>query len=50
MKKIYSNPTLEIIQIKNQCQILAGSQVFDPTNPSPDDAGGAAGHEDEFDW
>ena len=53
MKKAYINPEIEVIKMKTQQQMLAGS-VGDPEDGpgagDPGDAGGAEGHFDGFDW
>ena len=48
MKKIYKNPSIEVIKIKAQ-QLLAGSEIG---TGAPGDAGGAESREsfDDFDW
>ena len=46
MKKIYKNPTLEIIKIASQTQMLAGSEI-----PGGGETDQNLGREDEnFDW
>ncbi len=45
MKKIYINPSMEVIKIATQ-QMLAYSG--DPTNPTPGDAGSGAAREFDF--
>jgi len=55
MKKTYINPNMEIVEVKIQQQMLAGS--LDPGSgsgsvsdaPAPVDVD-AEGHFDEFDW
>ena len=42
MKKEYINPEMEVVEIKAQHQLLAGSYSGDPTNPEAGDAGDAA--------
>ena len=45
MKKEYINPEMEVVEIKAQHQLLAGSFTGNTSNPTPGDAGGAAAPE-----
>ena len=51
MKKEYIYPEIEVVELKAQHQLLAGSPYSgDPTNPTPGDAGGAAAPEFDFEF
>jgi hypothetical protein len=50
MKKEYIFPEIEVVELKAQHQLLAGSFSGDPTNPTPGDAGGAAAPEFDFEF
>lgn len=52
MKKVYSNPTIEVIKIGIQQVIAASPLDMGGENPlsSENATGDALGHGDEFDW
>ena len=56
MKKEYMKPQMEAIEIKSQCQILAGSltsissDVFDDTITGSSDSALSPEYGDEIDW
>ena len=52
MKKIYSNPTIEVVKIGIQQVIAASPLDMGGENPlsSESATGSALGHDDEFDW
>ena len=50
MKKIYNNPTIEVVKIQTQ-QMLAGSPIEGPGIGASGSAGSAEGRgDDDFDW